>query len=88
MPSTIGEGLQASVVQMDLVAHNHSCPRRVSADEAREHFERFDWRRVMGRATWVDMPVIHPLAVAVGDDGAAGVIGGSHVVPVPAARVR
>ena len=32
----------------------------------------------MRRATWVDMSVIHPPLLAVGDDGAGGAIGGSH----------
>jgi len=33
---------------------------------------------VIGRTTWVDMSVIHPPVLTVGDDGAGGAIGGSH----------
>ena len=32
----------------------------------------------IGCSAWVVMSVIHPPVLAVGDDGAAGVIGGSH----------
>ena len=32
--------------------------------------------------TWVDMSVIHMFVCSVGDDGAAGVIGGSHHVHI------
>jgi hypothetical protein len=33
---------------------------------------------IIGCSVWADMSVIHPPVLAVGDDGAAGVIGGSH----------
>ena len=33
---------------------------------------------IMQCAAWVDMSVIHPPVLAVGDDGAAGAIGGTH----------